>query len=271
MTDLFSIDHGILGIEALWSWNGLLFTDREDAAHVHLMKVTGPHDSADHEDPRAPKVGRIGETAFPTSPLGVTYVLEGEARAQSLPGLRAFQTVLRAAFRPVRTEGEMTVVAHEDLGGPAAVFHARPMPAGLQMPDRQAAVRWSRPFTLGLRLSDPRAYFPDLAVDETGSSDVTVTNVGSAPADPVLTLAGAADDVVVSDGTNTLTFADVPAGTLIIDFAARTAKVGAENCRLVVADSDWWDSFVDAIAPGATVTIAQTGATSIQAEFTPAV
>jgi hypothetical protein len=270
MPDLFDIDDGILGIEALWTWNGWLWTDRQADEHVHLIKLVGPHDGPDHADPRAPKIGRIGERAFPTSSLGVTYVFEGEARAKTLPGLRAFGTMLRAAFADVRSEGEMSVQAHADLGGPAGVFHARRMPGGLQMPDRQGTVRWSRPFTLGLRLSDPRVYFPALAVDVTGSP-AAVTNVGTAPADPLLTLAGAAGDVVVTDGTRTLTFVDVPAGTMVIDFAARTAKVGAVHCKLVVADSDWWDSHVDGIAAGATVSIAETGATSVRVQFTPAV
>lgn len=286
MTDFFTSDNGILGIEALLTWNGFLWTDREEeTGYVHLVEVVGPHDGPDHEDPRAPKVGRIGETPFPTMPLGVTYVFKGEARAQSLPGLRAFGTALRAAFADVRTEGEMTVVAHEDLGGPAGVFHAKRMPGGLQMPDRQATTRWSRPFTLGLRLSDPRVYFPSLAVDETGSDDVEVTNEGSAPADPVITLedvTGVGDDLRVAvtnaaltageltAGALRLMFRQVPEGTMVIDFSARTAMVDGEHVELVVAESDWWDSFVYGIEPGATVTIAQLGADSIQVEFTPA-
>lgn len=269
MPDLFDIDSGALGIEAIWTLNGsLVLNDPAADAHVQLIKVTGLHALPDHEDPSAPKVGRIGEHLYPTSPGGKTAVVTGAMRAVSLPALRAFGRALMGELTRFSTTSYVDIAPHADLGGPAGRFYGRPLQ--LDPDDYQRLVSWSRDVVIGWRLHDPRVYFPSLAVDVTGSPAV-VTNAGSAPADPVLTLAGAAGDITVSDGTHTLVFRNVPAGTLVIDFAARTAKVGAVNCELVVATSDWWDSFVDGIAGGATVSIAETGATSVRVQFTPAV
>jgi hypothetical protein len=163
----------------------------------------------------------------------------------------------------------MAIAPNVAVGGPTGGINCRMV--ALLMDEAQQTSYWRRPFILSLRASDPRVYFPSLAVDETGSSSVSVTNDGSAPADPVVTITGASADVTLSDGTHTLTWTDVPSGTLIVDFAKRTAKVGTDHAPLVVASSDWWDSFVDGVAPGATVTIAQTGGSGIEVEFTPAV
>jgi hypothetical protein len=160
----------------------------------------------------------------------------------------------------------MELLVHASAGGPAGMFTADVLE--LDPPEVQASNYYRRSFTLGMRLSDPRIYFPSLAVDET---DAAVTNPGTAPADPVITIAGVSGDVTVTDGTRTLTFRSAPAGDLVIDFGARTAKSAGYHVEVVTAYSDWWDANVDGIAPGATVTITQTGGTSAQVQFTPAV
>lgn len=166
----------------------------------------------------------------------------------------------------------MSVAAHADLGGLTGTFTARAL--ALTMDEVQATTLWRRPFALSLRLPDPRVYFPSLAVDVTHATAAAVTNSGTAPADPVITIESvSAGTVSITDGTRDLVFTVAPAeagGDLIVDFAARTAKVGTAHVELVVADSDWWDSFVDGIAPGATVTVTQAGGTSVQVQFTPA-
>jgi hypothetical protein len=272
VTDLFDIDSGVLGLEAIWTWSVGSFVLNDQAAKPEwliIQRVTGLFDGPDHEAPADKRVGRIGENFRPASAGGKTVVIEGEARSLTLEGLRSMCRGMRAAFAPQAVEGVMAIAPNVALGGPTGGISCRPI--ALQMDEIQANDTWRRPFILSLRASDPRVYFPSLAVDETGSSSASVTNDGSAPADPVVTITGASGDVTVSDGTRTLTFVDVPSGTLIVDFAKRTAKVGSDFAPLVVASSDWWDSFVDGIAPGATVTITQTGGTGIEVEFTPAV
>jgi hypothetical protein len=272
MTDMFDIDSGVLGLEAIWTWSVGSFVLNDQAAKPEwfvITRVTGLFDGPDHESPADKRVGRIGENFRPASAGGKTIVIEGEARSLTIDGLRTMCRGLRGAFAPQAVEGVMAIAPNAAVGGPTGGINCRPI--ALQMDEVQATQTWRRPFILSLRASDPRVYFPSLAVDETGSSSVSVTNDGSAPADPVVTITGASGAVTLSDGTRTLTWADVPSGTLIVDFAKRTAKVGTDHAPLVVASSDWWDSFVDGIAPGATVTIAQTGGTGIEVQFTPAV
>ncbi len=264
----FDIAEGVRGIEALWTLDGTFaLNDRDDDAYFDLGKISGLFSGADHEDPRAKKVGRPGENFYPTSAAGKTVVLEGQLRATTLPGMRTFGTALRGVLAELRREIAVDIAPHPDIGGAAARFYCRALQHDLD--DVQEVIAWRRRGPIGLRLSDPRVYFPSLAVDVVGSP-AAVTNVGSAPVDPVLTLAGADGDVTVTDGTHTLSFRTGGSGTLVVDFAARTAKLGANNVELVVADSDWWDSFVDGIAPGASVSIAQAGATSVRVQFTPA-
>lgn len=270
MPDLFDIDSGALGIEALWTLNGsLLLNDPTAEAHMHLSKVSGLFSLAEQEDPSAPKVGRIGLTPYPTSPGGKTTILTGSMRAVSLPALRSFGRALRAELTKFASTSYIDIAPHASVGGPTGRIYGRPLQ--LDEDDLQALLSWSRAAVIGWRMHDPRIYFPALAVDVTGDPAI-VTNPGSAPADPVLTLAGASGDVTVTDGTHTLVFTNVPSGTMVIDFAARSAKVGTDNCQLVVAASDWWDSFVDGIAGYATtIGIGQTGASSVRVQFTPAV
>lgn len=271
MTDLFDIDSGVLGLEAIWTWSGGVVLNDQAAKPEWciIQRVTGLFDGPDHDAPADKRVGRIGENFRPASAGGKTLVLEGEARSLTLPGLRSMSRGLRAAFAPSLVEGVMSIAPNVAVGGPTAGINCRPI--ALQMDEAQATSYWRRPFILSLRASDPRVYFPALAVDESDASAALVTNDGSAPADPVVTITGASGDVTLTDGTRVLTFTDVPSGTLVVDFAARTAKVGSAHAPLVVADSDWWDSFVDGIAPGATVTITQTGGSGVQVEFIPAV
>jgi hypothetical protein len=270
VTDLYDITHGTGGLWEKHRWtsaSGLVFDlNVEDVTEgAFVDEITGLHSLPDHEDPRTKRVGRTGENRAPRSFGGKTVVYTGEIRGASLPLMRFTRTQMLAAFSDLRP-GTMELLVHADVGGPTGTFTADVLE--LDPPEVQSSNYYRRSFTLGLRLSDPRVYFPSLAVDVTGSA---VTNNGTAPADPVITIAGASGAVVVTDGTRTLTFADVPSGTLVIDFAARTAKVGTVHANLVVASSDWWDANVDGIAPGATVTVTQTGGSSARVQFTPAV
>lgn len=273
MTDLFDIDDGVLGLEGIWTWavNGLVLNDQASRPEwIILKEIEGLHSGPDVEVPEDKKFGRIGANPRPASAGGKTVVVQAEIRSLTLPGLRSMSRAVRAAFAPRPFESLMSIAPSAALGGPTGTFMARSSAPPL-ITDLQTTTSWRRELVLSLRLSEPRVFFEDLAVDESGSSSVSVTNIGWAPADPVVTITGASGDVTLTNGTSTLTWTDVPSGTLIVDFAKRTAKVGTDHAPLVVASSDWWDSFVDGIAPGATVTIAQTGGTGIEVEFTPAV
>lgn len=281
MTDLFNIAHGAGGLFEVHQWNGDLELNVQDRIvddapvrdRIIVTKIGGLHALGDHEDPRSPHRARIGETPYPTSQNGITRPYEGAIVAPTMPLLRALRTRMLAAFSDLSAEGYMDIIPQVGDTSPTARFYAKPLQ--LDIDDEITTDPnglFSRAYLLGLRASDPRKYFPSLAVSETGTSSVAVTNAGDAPADPVITITGASGDVAISDGTRTLTFADVPSGTLIVDFASspRTAKVSTTNVALDVPNSDWWDPFVQGIAAGATVTVAQTGGTGITVAFTPA-
>lgn len=267
MTDLFDISHGAGGLWEVHRWNDSLSMNVQDVAdQIRINRITGLTALPDHEDPRDRKTGRIGESPRPASFAGKTVVYEGELRAATVPLLRQQRTALLAAFANLAHDGYMELIPDAVAGGPTAVFFARVLQ--LDPPEEQTSRYFRRDFTLALRLGDPRIYYPSLAVDET-ASPATVTNPGSAPSDPILTVAGASGTVTVSNGASTLKFRNCPSGSLVIDFGARSAKVGSTPVELVVADSDWWDSHVAGIPPGVS-TISQTGGSSVRVQFTPA-
>lgn len=263
----YTIAHGVLGLEGTHTINGVAL-----APPGYRMKdIPGLRALPDREDPRTARVGRPGENDYPTSPLGKTVGYVGDIEADDPAALLAAGQALRAAMADTRAPITIVVAPNPadpfaDVSSPTWQYTAKVLSADI--PDTWAKLRFAREFTLGLRMSDARFYVPALAVDETGDP-VTVTNVGDAPADPVITIAGASGLVVVSDGTHELTFADVPAGDLVLDFAQHTAMVGTEHAHLITSSSDWWDSFVYGIEGGATVTIGVIGGSSVQVQFTP--
>lgn len=274
MPDLFTIAHGAGGLWEIHEWHGgygsplQLNTEAGDDPRIYVQRIPGLHALPDRPDPRQRKVARIGETPFPTSPDGKTVTYEGEIKASSVPVLRELRTAMLAAFADTVNEGYMDLLPQSADSSPAGRFYGKVL--ALDPPEELGGPKgFDRAFTLSFRLSNPRIFFPDLAVDVTGNP-AAVTNTGSAPAEPVITVAGAAGTVTLTDGTRLLTFLGVPSGALVVDFAARTAKVGTTCCELDVANSDWWDPFVDGIAAGAAVSIAQTGGTGVQVQFTPA-
>jgi len=268
----FTIDSGVLGLEAVWTPSPGTVVLNNQAAQpewIRLSQITGLFDGPDHETPADKKIGRVGELFRPSSPGGKTVVLEGEIRVNTLANLRATGRALRATFAQAATEATMSLAPNAAIGGPTGTFTYRPL--ALTMDEVQPTQYWRRPFQLSLRLSDPRVYFPSLAVDVTHATAAVVTNAGSAPADPVVTVTVTATGTkTISDGTRTLTFLAVPVGSLVVDFAKRTAKVGAVNVQLDVAASTWWDSHVEGIAGNTTKTITQTGGTQVRVQFTPA-
>lgn len=275
MPDLFDITHGAGGLWEIHTWNSALAlnaaqVDEEDdpvVDRIIVTRITGLHSLPERADPRASKVGRIGEFAYPTSWLGKTVVYEGLIQASSTASLRLQRAALLAAFSDPALEGQMDIDIAGDVGGPPSRFYAKPMQLDVVDEIPSDGAPFNRVFTLGLRLSDPRIYFPSLEVSGPGAS---VVNPGTAPADPIITVAGASGDVVVSDGSRTLTFVNCPSGSLVIDFAARAAQVGSTLVELVPATSDWWDSHVPGIAGGATVAITQSGGSSVAVTFLPA-
>lgn len=277
----FDPTHGAGGLGEVHRWtsaSGRTFDmNVEDAdTGVRLREIPGLHALPEREDPRAKKSGRHGETSRDRTYGGKTVVYRGVLEAPSLPELYVARTQLLAAYADLRP-GVMQIIRHTDHPGPTHQYTARVLEA--DVPDVQANAQYEREVTVGLRLDDPRIYFPSLAVDETDSDEVTVTNEGSAPADPliIITVPTGLPDIVITDGTRTITVPDVYDQPLYVDFKARTVMqldVGSDPPFLypipfLLSGSGWWDPYVDGIAPGATVTITQTGGDDITVQFTP--
>lgn len=273
MADLFDITHGPGGLWEVHKWNNDLELNTEIEAgegNYLINKITGLNALADIVDNSTKRVGRPGENFNPSSPGGKTVTYDGEIRELDVPSMRLSRTSLIAAFSNTRAEGYMDLIPQVPVGdnSPTARFFGKVLQ--LDPPEEISSYEFKRNFLLGLRLTDPRIYFPSLAVDETGNPAV-VTNPGNAEVEPLITVAGASGDVTITDGTRTLTFRNCPAGSLAIDFAKHIAKVGSTPVELVTPSSDWWDSHVPGIDGGATVSIAQTGGTGVRVQFTPAV
>lgn len=278
----YDITHGVGGLFEVHRWTsagGLVFdlnVDAEDADdRVALDEIPGLHALPPSEDPRAKRSGRHGDVSRDRTFGGKPVVYKGELTCSTLPGLYVARSAALAAFAD-RRPGVMQIIRHEDFSGPTAQFTARVLECDI--PDVIASYQPRRAFTLGLFLDDPRIYFPTLAVDETGVDAATVENVGTAPADPIVTVDFDYDDqVTIDDGisqvlrTKALVAADVD-GQVVFDFARRTVSDANGNpLPLDMTFSRWWDPFVDGIAPGAEITVTSASATGIRVQFVPSV
>lgn len=272
MPDQYDITHGAGGLWEVHEWNSdFMLCTTAGRDRIQVDRITGLHSLPDRDDTGTPKMGRIGENFFPTSPLGKTVTYEGSIRASSLKLLRVARTEMLAAFSDTYSYGTMDIIPQLQTydTSPLARYYAKVLALDVG-PEEITEQDWTRPFVLSLRLIDPRIYFIGLQVNVSGSP-AAVTNTGNAPVDPVLHVTVSSPGTVsVSDGTHTLQFLNVPAGTLDIDFGARTAAVGGTAVELDVPNSDWWDSNVPGISPGAH-SISQTGGTAVRVVFVPAV
>jgi hypothetical protein len=272
MTDLYDITYGAGGLWEVHRWtsaSGRVFDlnvqDVTEGATVD--QNTGLHALPEQDGQRTKRPGRTVEQSRQHTFGGKTATYTGQIKGASVPLMRLTRTAMLAAFGDTRP-GTMDMLVHADVGGPTGQFFAEVIE--LDPPEVQSSRYYERSYSLGLRLTDPRIYFPSLAVEEADSTTATVTHLGTAPVDPVIIITGASGTVSLTDGTHALWFADVPAGDLVVDFAARSATVDDVAVPLVVSDSDWWDPFIEGLQPGTTA-IAQTGGSGITVAFTPAV
>ncbi|MGZ6587110.1 MAG: hypothetical protein ACXVHX_22705 [Solirubrobacteraceae bacterium] len=267
----FGIDDGAGGLWEYHQWNGGIILNGAAGAdpRYFVERIRGLHALPERSDPRNPRVARVGENAYPTNSLGKTVTYEGEILASTVAVLRNARTLMLADFSDTVSEGYMDLLPQTSDDSPVGRFYAKVLSLDIDDDVTNDGSLFRRAYSLALRLGDPRIYYPALAVDVSGNP-ASVTNSGSAPVDPTVTVSGASGDVTISDGTHVLTFANVPSGSLVVNFANRTAKVGTTHAELVVASSDWWDRFTDGISAGATVSIAQTGGTGVRVQFTPA-
>lgn len=245
---------GYPGVEEVHTLNGLAINDLTVEPRIRLTRITGLHSLPDADDVRANRTARDGEIALPGGLRGKTIVYEGIVQARSLVGMRQKARALRAAARVRSSEQRMWLGPDFFMDGRIIAFDADD-----EQTTGPTSVRpWQRPFTLSMRLSDPRVYFnPGEAGGAAAGASTTLHNSGDVPTDPVLTLSNVGPLVTVYNGTldKSLRFA-VPVanqgGTMIVDFKQRSARIGAFDAMtgFDAGFSDWWDEYVPGLEPG---------------------
>lgn len=273
---------GPLGLEATHTINGFVINDSTVYPMVRPSKITGLHDSADFTDTRDSTSATIGEIPYPTLARGKTVTYSGDPTraggiiADDLMILRAIATAWRKAVVTPR-DTALAIAPHPTFGGPTLTGYGRC--SGLNIDDEvvlgQGRVHEeARAFVFSFRMSDPRWY--DLSNPVSGSAadgaSHTLTMPGNAPAEPNFAVVTAGGAVVLENTTLglNLTFrSDLPAGTLAVVFANKTAFIGSEDVRGYIdwGVSNWWDAAAAEkhLLPGANVLKVTGGAWDVSA------
>lgn len=252
---------------------------------IKFEDMPGFRSLPDADNHRAPRTGRQGENVYRSLVRGKSWSVTGKLQAANLASLRALERSLMLALAERNLEGtwasvplpawadgeeveaghweaELRVVQYE----PDTSFKAgvSALPTAYQLG-----------FLLGVQMSDARWYWSVPTASASDATDVTVTNRGIAPAEPVITVVNPGAALTVQNDTTgkKLVFAfDAPlTGSLAIDFAARTAYLDGATVvdytsYMTTSTSTWWDADAHGLAPGANV-ISQVGASSVQVTF----
>lgn len=273
---------GPMGLEATHVWtpadgSPLVLNDRTVLPCLRFDKIGGFNSLPDSDDNRAPRTARVGESVFPSLVRGKTITPEGRILGRSRSEVRQQRTALVTAFGQRDQEGVWSAVPNAALGSATDYWQTAGRVIGLEIDeDFQADVDampspWQLGFLLTVRLSDPRWTWTDGQSAGPNSTQVTVTNQGSAPAELLITVAGASGTVTVFNDTigAQLKFTGLPSGTLVIDTAARTALTGTDDAMPYLNSllSNWWDRGVPALQADASNIIRQTGGSSITVAF----
>lgn len=245
-------------------------------AEIDTAKGVGNwHTLPDFDAPDADRLaGVIGERPITGVSRGKTLVYNLIAKGDhtgGLAGIEDYIDELRGAFAERGRTGLLVVTPWDGLGSDVWATEARILDfSGDELQSRSPYAQpspWLRDLLLSLRQIDGRWYWwnesgtlaAPMAFGE-GDDAVVVTNSGTAPTEPSIAVAGVTDgdDIHIGrDATSeypeqSLWFRGLPTGTLSVDFALRTAKVGSTDVtdKLDAADSDWWDPGVPGIPPG---------------------
>lgn len=266
---------GVLGLEALHEWwvnggpGGLVLNRPREAGYprYRLRTIGGLHSLPEGDDNRDTRQGAIGEKARPSLPRGKTVTYEGDVQALTLPSLRQACDDLRYVFGDRRMEARMDVRPAEGSELGRWLFY-RARCTSLEIDEEQTFREnhqpspWVRPFVLTLRMGDPRFFEEQLNTVSDNVTDnmasVSIEHLGSAPADPVIYVAGATgnDWTLTGHHDHTLRFVGwpVPSGdSAVVDFYDRRVTLGGNDWTgRANADSDWWQEGVEGIPPRST-------------------
>lgn len=279
----------IPGLEGLHTWNSqLVLNDKDNFPRYKLRRINGLRSRPESDDNREAKPGRIGEIAYPSLLRGKTVTYEGDIEALTLDSMRRAESDLMLAFGTNEIK-QMALTFHPLYpygAGLAFFYEARCMQC--EVPDEQTAGPFTapspfkRPFTIGLRLLDPRIYqstqagpfsssaasstsgitppfTPPITISgETLGGSITVNNDGTVETDPYFELHGPVVNPIIINETlgKQLAFRnlqlDDPTQFIEVSFKDRTIKyLGTQRPELHdPVLSDWWDEGVPGLGPG---------------------
>jgi hypothetical protein len=265
------------GLNAVHVINGLRLNDKWDPdaneglgapilPRIRVTKITGWNNRPEMEDRRDKLVGRPLRESFRRTQLeGKPITYEGIIEARNQVELESYQGEILAALSTVE---ELTINVEDYYS--SDVFFYRGRITALDPPEEPPSSRirypYSRTFTLGIYMADPRKYLLTPVVAETGvipsdylpgqgillpftppvtlpaqpqqapaptntdPNTLTVENEGTAPTDPVFefpTLTGAS--LIFrneSIGTRQLAFVGISGSLGVVDFDMRTYTIG---------------------------------------------
>lgn len=282
----------IVGLEGVHTRGSIVLNDRQAALpRLDLTGMPGFRQLPEFEPLNEKNTGRTGETPRRGDRAGKQFTMEGLVKANNIVEFRELAADLGAMFDATR-EQQWTAAPHPDDPNladlPERWYNARCVDLAIEEvwaeSNKLRHHGFEAPFSLVLRMSDPRFYFPD---EESVSSSTRATNTGTGDLiDPGAgTASDQAIDVTVQNDGNVETPGiiriDAASGTQItnpvisnetigkylrfrdlqldtgeaieIDMANRTiVRDSGDNSRHKLDGlSTWWDVGIASFAPGA--------------------
>jgi hypothetical protein len=283
----------ILGLEGIHTFNDLTLNDLSDYPRYKLTSIVGLRSTADFDPVADEAITRKGEIPRLGERTGKSITYEGVIECQNHLDLLQMSEALGTAF-DTTDELRMDSEPHADYDGedelPSRFFFARPISCDVSEEYADSVNLLTKgyelPFSIVLRLSDPRYYWTDAedtAEDDTpsalggagvpftpgGSSggpssegyEVTVDLDGTSDVDATFRLHGPLGSPVLSNESldKFLRFRKlhIDDGDYVdIDFRNRTVLKSTDphNKRQTLDPaSTWWDRGVPCLTPGENV------------------
>lgn len=249
-------------VDPYFDLNELSTNPRNGGSRVKLTTIGNFRSLPESDDNRDAPAGRIGERAWPSLQRGKTITYEGWLQSPTLQALRAYSTQFTRFLGDKNNEGRMVIRPHSDYGTVRTRFDARVI--DLEIPEEQTVgpnhpmKPWQRPFTLTLRLSDPRFYSASV-IAGTGlgltarpdGGHLDLTNLGSAPTEFIARIELVDNNVIIertAPDPRVLTFTDLGAYVgETLDFSSRLRHLNVLSTGTALAGhldlsvSDWWN------------------------------
>lgn len=259
------------GLNAVHVINGLRLNDKQNPdgspilPRIRLTKITGWNNRPEMEDRRDKMVGRPLREVFRRTQLdGKPITYEGIIETRDQVELESYLGEILSALSTV---SDLTINVEDYYSSDVFFYHGRitALDHPEELPGSRIRYPFSRSFTLGVYMADPRKYLLTPEVFETGiipaeyapgdgivlpftppvtfpaqntqpastnadPNTLLISNDGSAPTDPIFefpTLTGT--DLVFrneSIGTRQLKFTGISGSNAAIDFSSRTYTIG---------------------------------------------